>query len=104
MDATPGGTTNLTWGNVGLGLAFILFNAIISSALHLGVGSSLVASALRCVVQLAIMGLVLQRIFETNNPWAVGGIACRFPAPLDFAHALTRQTTRISRLEPLGHV
>jgi ABC-type iron transport system FetAB permease component len=75
MDATPGDTTNLTWVNVGLGLAFIFFNATISSALNLGVGSSLVTSAFRCIVQLAIMGLVLQRIFETNNPWAVGGIA-----------------------------
>ncbi|KAF8440479.1 hypothetical protein L210DRAFT_3539779 [Boletus edulis BED1] len=70
MDATPGESSNLTWGNVGLGLAFILFNAIISSTLHLGVGSSLVTSALRCIVQLALMGLVLQRVFETNNPWA----------------------------------
>ncbi|KAF8554434.1 hypothetical protein OG21DRAFT_1060377 [Imleria badia] len=75
MDAAPGDTTNLTWVNVGLGLSFILFNAFLSSALHLGVGSSLVTSALRCIVQLAIMGLVLQRVFETNNPWAVGGIA-----------------------------
>ncbi|KAG9314935.1 hypothetical protein JVU11DRAFT_4043 [Chiua virens] len=76
MDApTPGDTTNLTWANVGLGLAFILFNAFLSNVLHLGVGSSLVVSAFRCIVQLAIMGLVLQRVFETNNPWAVGVIA-----------------------------
>ncbi|KAH0832981.1 hypothetical protein J3R83DRAFT_11959 [Lanmaoa asiatica] len=75
MDATPGDTSNLTWANVGLGLAFIFFNALVSTTLHLGVGSSLVTSAFRCIVQLAIMGLVLQRVFETNNPWAVGGIA-----------------------------
>ena len=104
MDATPGDTTNLTWANVCLGLAFIFFNAIISSALNLGVGSSLVTSAFRCVVQLAIMGLVLQRIFETNNPWAVGGIACTFLPPLDFARGLMCPTTHDSRLELLGHV
>ncbi|KAG8213351.1 hypothetical protein J3R82DRAFT_11837 [Butyriboletus roseoflavus] len=76
MDTTPpGDPTYLSWTNVGLGFAFILFNAVISSTLHLGVGSALVTSALRCIVQLATMGLVLQRVFETNNPWAVAGIA-----------------------------
>lgn len=79
MDAPPANPTNLTWVNVGLGLAFILFNALISTTLNLGVGNSLVTSAFRCIVQLAIMGLVLQRVFETNNPWAVAAIACTFP-------------------------
>ncbi|KIJ67119.1 hypothetical protein HYDPIDRAFT_109132 [Hydnomerulius pinastri MD-312] len=76
MDATPSDSTNLTWGNVGLGFSFILFNAFLSTTLNLGVGSSLVSAALRCIVQLAIVGLLLQRVFETNNPWAVAGIAC----------------------------
>ena len=103
MDATPGDTSNLTWANVCLGLAFIFFNAIISSALHLDVGSSLITSALRCIVQLAIMGLVLQRVFETNNPWAVGGIACTFSPSPDFARELMCRTTHDSRLELFGH-
>ena len=101
MDATPGDTTNLTWANVGLGLSFILFNAFLSSTLHLGVGNSLVTSAFRCIVQLAIMGLVLQRVFETNNPWAVAGIACTSP-PLSTLH--THRTTHDSRPELFGHV
>lgn len=92
MDTTPpGDQTNLSWVNVGLGLAFILFNALISTTLNLGVGSALVTSAFRCIVQLAIMGLVLQRVFETNNPWAVGAIACTFSAPLSVVHALMRR-------------
>lgn len=102
MDApTPGDSTTLTWGNVALGLAFILFNALISTTLHLGVGSALVTSAVRCVVQLAIMGLVLQRVFETNNPWAVAAIACTFSVPYTNIGA---ETTHDSRPELFGHL
>ncbi|KAF9236692.1 hypothetical protein BU15DRAFT_89001 [Melanogaster broomeanus] len=76
MDTVPGSdSTHLTWGNVGLGFSFILLNAFLSTSLNLGVGHSLVSSAVRCVVQLSIVGLLLQRVFETNNPWAVAGIA-----------------------------
>lgn len=105
MDATPGNSSNLTWANVGLGLAFVLFNAFISTALHLGIGNSLVTSAFRCIVQLAIMGLVLQRLFETNNPWAVGTIACTLSPPLTCVHSLIcTKPTYDSRLELFGHV
>lgn len=101
MDTTPAQSTNLTWANVGLSLAFILFNAFVSTTLHLGVGRSLVTSAVRCIVQLALMGLVLQRIFETNNPWAVGAIACTLsPQPGTRARTLI---CRVSRLELFGH-
>ncbi|KAL4066846.1 hypothetical protein V8B97DRAFT_2022639 [Scleroderma yunnanense] len=76
MDGPPAeDSTHLTWANVGLGFSFILFNAAVSTSLNLGVGSSLVSSALRCIIQLAIVGLLLQRVFDTNNPWAVAGIA-----------------------------
>ncbi|KIJ08160.1 hypothetical protein PAXINDRAFT_173083 [Paxillus involutus ATCC 200175] len=76
MDSTPSDSTHLSRANVGLGFSFILLNAFLSTSLNLGIGGSLVTSALRCIVQLAIVGLVLQRVFETNNPWAVAGIAC----------------------------
>ncbi|KAH7884299.1 UPF0014-domain-containing protein [Phlebopus sp. FC_14] len=75
MDATTGDSTHLTWANVGLGFSFILLNALLSTSLNLGIGSSLVSAALRCIVQLAIVGLLLQKVFETHNPWAVAGIA-----------------------------
>ncbi|KAG9314936.1 UPF0014-domain-containing protein [Chiua virens] len=76
MDAsTFQDTTTLNWANVGLGLTFIFFDAIISTVLHLGVGGALLTSAFRCILQLFIMGLILQRVFETDNPWAVGAIA-----------------------------
>lgn len=76
MDGAPTDTTHLDWGNVGLGFSFILFNGLISTSLQLGVGSSLLSAAIRCVVQLGLVALVLQKVFETNNPWAVGSIAC----------------------------
>ncbi|KAG2053371.1 UPF0014-domain-containing protein [Suillus hirtellus] len=76
MDSAPTDSTHLDWGNVGLGFSFIIFNALVSTSLQLGVGSSLLSAAIRCVVQLGLVALVLQKVFETNNPWAVGGIAC----------------------------
>ncbi|KAG1841031.1 hypothetical protein DFJ58DRAFT_809356 [Suillus subalutaceus] len=75
MDGAPSDTTHLDWSNVGLGFSFILFNALISTSLQLGIGSSLLSAAIRCVVQLGLVALVLQKVFETNNPWAVGSIA-----------------------------
>lgn len=75
MDGARTDTTHLSWGNVGLGFSFILFNTLISTSLNLGVGSSLLSAAIRCAVQLGLVALVLQKVFETNNPWAVGGIA-----------------------------
>lgn len=76
MDGPPTDSTHLNWGNVGLGFSFIIFNALISTSLQLGVGSSLLSAAIRCVVQLGLVALVLQKVFETNNIWAVASIAC----------------------------
>ena len=33
-------------------------------------------AAVRCVVQLALVATLLQKVFEADNAWAVGGIAC----------------------------
>ena len=69
-------TTQLTWENVGLAFSFILFDAVVSKTFGLGVGTSLVTAAVRCVVQLTLVAMILQKVFETNNPWGVAGIAC----------------------------
>ena len=79
MDAPGAATSPLSWGNVGLAFSFIVFDAVVSLGFGLGVGSGLVTAALRCIVQLSVVALVLQRVFETNNPWAVAGIACEYP-------------------------
>ncbi|PSR78110.1 hypothetical protein PHLCEN_2v7574 [Hermanssonia centrifuga] len=77
MDGGPGEPSkDLSWENVGLAFSFIILDAVVSRALGLGVGTSLVTSGLRCVVQLSLVALILQKVFETNNPWAVAGIAC----------------------------
>ncbi|KAJ8088381.1 hypothetical protein PM082_022454 [Marasmius tenuissimus] len=66
---------NLTWLNVALAFSFIVFDTILSSVFRLDVGGSLLVAAVRCVVQLALVGTVLQKVFEANNPWAVAAIA-----------------------------
>ncbi|KZT01548.1 UPF0014-domain-containing protein [Laetiporus sulphureus 93-53] len=75
MDSPGGPTTPLTWPNVGLAFSFILFDAVVSVTFGLGVGSSLVTAAVRCVLQLSLLALILDKVFSTNNPWAVAGIA-----------------------------
>lgn len=74
-DAT---NTHLTWANVGLGFAFIVFDALVSQSFGLGVGIPLVSAAVRCVVQLTVMSFVLQKIFEADNIWGIFGIASEF--------------------------
>jgi hypothetical protein len=65
----------LSWLNVGFGFLFILFDAILSATLGLGIGGSLVVAATRCIIQLSIMGLVLDKVFASDNIWGVIGIA-----------------------------
>ncbi|KAF8995408.1 UPF0014-domain-containing protein [Hymenopellis radicata] len=75
MDTAPKSASSLTWFNVGLAFSFIALNALISKVYHLGIGVDLVTAAVRCIVQLALVASLLQTVFETNNPWAVAGIA-----------------------------
>jgi ABC-type iron transport system FetAB permease component len=65
----------LQWDNVALGLCFVLFDTVLSHTLKLGVGNSLLTAAFRCVVQLTLVSYVLERVFNTNHPLAVAGIA-----------------------------
>ncbi|KAI0267831.1 UPF0014-domain-containing protein [Gloeopeniophorella convolvens] len=76
MDSSPpDAKTHLEWTNVALGLAFVALTALLSEGLQLGVGAALVSAALRCIVQLALVATVLQRVFAAQNAWAVAGIA-----------------------------
>jgi ABC-type iron transport system FetAB permease component len=76
MDPELADSTHLDWTNVGLGFSFVLLNGLLSTTLQLGVGRSLITAAVRCVVQLALVALVLQKVFDMNNPWAAASIAC----------------------------
>ena len=83
MDAPSPGVEDpeLTYLNVALAFGFIVLNVIFSYIFDLGVGVSLLVAGIRCVVQLAIMGVLLQKVFETENPWAVAAIACTLLEP-----------------------
>ena len=71
-------SSNLTWINVGIALALILFDIAVSAVFRLGIGLSLIIAALRCISQLALVAAVLHRVFEAKNPWVVGLICCAF--------------------------
>ena len=76
MDNTPGGKQPLlTWSNVALALSFVAFDAILSSVYRLGISSSLIPAALRCIAQLSVMALLLESIFKTQNPYGIAGLA-----------------------------
>jgi len=77
MDDGPSGGNqpHLGYGNVGIAAAFIVLDVSLSFLLKLGVGTSLLISAVRCVAQLSVMGLVLDKIFALKNPLGVFGLA-----------------------------
>lgn len=64
----------LTWWNVSIGLLFVIFDSLLSLVLGLGIGGSLIVASLRCILQLSVMGLILDQVFASRNPWGVVGI------------------------------
>ena len=75
-DFSVEGQAELTWLNVAIGMAFILFNIGVSTIFRLGIGMSLLIAALRCIGQLALVATVLHQVFEKKNPWMVAAICC----------------------------
>ncbi|KAI8075310.1 hypothetical protein BC940DRAFT_287986 [Gongronella butleri] len=65
---------HLSWYNVSIAALFLLINAAISIRLRLKLEKQLVIAALRCLVQLTIMGLLLRDIFETRRFYYVMGL------------------------------
>ncbi|KAI8390087.1 UPF0014 family [Blakeslea trispora] len=59
---------DLSWINVGIASLFICVNGIISLSLGLKLEKSLLTSSIRCIIQLTIMGQLLQSIFSAKNP------------------------------------
>ena len=74
----PMSSSELTWVNVVISLTFVLFVMGISTVFRLGMGLSLLIAGLRCVGQLALVETILHQVFETNNPWLVFFICCKF--------------------------
>ena len=54
-----------------LAAALVLVNALASWLLSLGLGRRLLVAAARTVVQLLLLGLVLEWVFAIGSPWAV---------------------------------
>ncbi|KAK4519794.1 uncharacterized protein ATC70_010036 [Mucor velutinosus] len=59
---------NLSWYNVAVASSFILVNGLISMSLGLKLEKSLLTSSIRCIVQLTIMGKILESVFNAKNP------------------------------------
>lgn len=74
-DQGSGKAPELSITNVALALAFISVDAVLSIIFNLGIASSLLVAAARCVLQLSVMGLVLDKVFAADNIWGVFGIA-----------------------------
>ncbi|KAI7900359.1 UPF0014 family [Cokeromyces recurvatus] len=57
----------LSWVNVAIASSFILINGGISVVLGLKLEKTLIIAALRCLIQLTIMGFILEDVFKTRN-------------------------------------
>ncbi|KAJ1724055.1 hypothetical protein LPJ53_001629 [Coemansia erecta] len=65
----------LTWKNVGIAALLLGFNVALSAWFRLGLSRGIIVSAVRCVVQLTVLGMVLNQIFLTQNPVYIFGMA-----------------------------
>jgi putative ABC transport system permease protein len=63
-------------GPLQLGIATLLIVAagVVSLTLRLGVEKRLGVATLRTVIQLGLLGLILERVFAIRNPWLVVGL------------------------------
>ncbi|KAG2180148.1 hypothetical protein INT43_003936 [Umbelopsis isabellina] len=59
----------LTWYNVGIATQFLIVLAILSHYLKLQLERSLIISSVRCVLQLTLMGAVLEDVFRKEDPY-----------------------------------
>ncbi|KAG2227165.1 hypothetical protein INT45_003895 [Circinella minor] len=60
-----------TWYNVAVAAAFLLIDVAISIMLWLKLEIPLIISSLRCLIQLTIMGHILQYVFDAKSPYWV---------------------------------
>ncbi|KGB80142.1 hypothetical protein I307_03287 [Cryptococcus deuterogattii 99/473] len=97
IDSSP----HLTWTNVFIGFLFVIFDSVLSIILGLGIASSLLIAAVRCVIQLSIMGLVLGKVFASNNIWGVAGIAVLLNVLAAIEATYNKAKRRFSNMFPL---
>ncbi|ORY94708.1 hypothetical protein BCR43DRAFT_494468 [Syncephalastrum racemosum] len=61
-------TPELGWENVAVASGFIVVNGIMSLVLGLKLEASLIIASVRCLVQLTIMGYILEDVFKARHP------------------------------------
>jgi ABC-type iron transport system FetAB permease component len=73
MDPSPGGNKQLavTWLNVAYAGGVLLLDVAVCIYFKLGVAQDLLVAAARCVIQLSLLGLVLDSVFSSQSPAAV---------------------------------
>ncbi|KAI5481281.1 hypothetical protein MNV49_004903 [Pseudohyphozyma bogoriensis] len=73
MSTSPSAVVD--WKNVAISFGLLGVTIAVSVVLNLGIASSLLVAACRCVVQLSLMGLLLTVVFNADSPWAVLGMS-----------------------------
>ena len=61
--------------DLALGAVLLVLNAALSLAMQLGLARQLAVSAVRMIVQLLLVGMVLEAVFELGSPWVTAGLA-----------------------------
>ena len=74
-------------------------NMVLSQVLDLRIGTSLVVSAVRCMVQLTFVATILQRVFAAQNLWTVAAIARTSLPPFAFRQLIHSLGAFASALE-----
>lgn len=64
----------LDWTDMALVSACLLINVALSFHYGLGIHKSLVIAGLRTILQLTLVGIILDKIFQVDHPWLVLGI------------------------------
>ena len=66
---------SISYLQLGFSVLLILINVVLSLVLKLGLEKSLMIASVRMIVQLLLIGYVLQWLFTLSNPWLVIAIA-----------------------------
>lgn len=66
---------HLSHWNVVLAALFLVLSAIISITLKLGLGTGILIAGLRCYVQLSLVGVLLDPLFRSKNPYLTALVA-----------------------------
>lgn len=66
---------SLTPGGLLIAALLVALLSILSWLLHLRIGRRMLIAAARSAVQLALLGLILETLFEQTSPWLIGALS-----------------------------